>query len=456
MAREKEGLSRVRRRFRGLTSILVLVAFPAAAALRAAPVQTVEAPAGTPAPLAARSAILIDQATGRVLFQKNPDEALVPASLAKLMSLHVILQMLEDRSISRTDVVSLSANAWAEHQAPGSTLMNLGPGQIVTVEELMKGMAVASGNDAATALAEYAAGSTAEFVRRMNDEARFLGYGSMRFTDPAGVKPDNRVTAREFAQFCRRYVEVHPGALAELHSLREFTYPLAQNVPGGLLPPLSTKKQFNANYLVWDQIGVDGLKTGHLDDANFTAAFTARRGDTRLIVVLLGVPGTSLADGARRRAEDGLALLVWGFHNFSTVALEAPPLPAVRVWKGSARDVAIGPATMVRVTARLQEMSSLKYTLLLRTPLQAPILKGQNVGELVYSSAAGEVARIPLEALAGVEEAGLLGRAWDGAALGLSSLARDALSVLRAVLDSLRPAAIVSAGNQGPAERRTP
>ena len=268
--------------------------------LLAGPAETAHEPTREPFHLFARSAILIDQASGRVLYQRNADQPYVPASLAKLMSLHIVYQKLQDRTISRSDVVSLSANAWANHQAPGSTLMHLGPGQIVTVEELMKGMAVASGNDAATALAEYVAGSTQRFVQLMNEESRFLGYTVTHFTDPSGVGEENRVTAREFADFCRRYIESNPEALSELHSLREFEYPQRQNMPGGGLVPRGTKKQYNSNYLVWDDLGVDGLKTGHLDNDNFTAAITARRGDTRLIAVLLGVPGTSLTDGARQ------------------------------------------------------------------------------------------------------------------------------------------------------------
>ena len=270
---------------------LVIAALLSAALLHAVPAETSGEKKGEPFTLVARSAILIDQASGRVLYQRNADQPFVPASLAKLMSLHIIYEKLADRSISRTDVVSLSTHAWANNQAPGSTLMNLGPGQIVTVEELMKGMAVASGNDAATALAEYVAGSTTNFVRLMNEEAKFLGYATTRFTDPAGVQEANRVTAREFADFCRRYIDQHPEALAELHSLREFEYPLAQNLVDGRRTPHVTKKQYNGNYLVWDDFGVDGLKTGHLDDENFTAAITARRGDMRLIVVLLGVQG---------------------------------------------------------------------------------------------------------------------------------------------------------------------
>lgn len=435
---------------------IVLLLALSSGRLFAVPVENVNRLAGDPFPLSARSAILIDQATGRVLYQRDPDEPFVPASLAKLMTLHIVLQKLGDRSISRSDVVYLTANAWANHQAPGSTLMNLGPGQIVTVEELMKGVAVASGNDAATALAEYVAGSAQAFVRMMNDEARFMGYTTMRFTDPAGVGRDNRVTAREFADFCRRYIDQHPAALAELHSLREFDYPLPQNMPDGSPLPLQTKKQYNGNYLVWDGIGVDGLKTGHLDDENFTAAITAQRGETRLVAVLLGVPGHSLAEGVRNRTEDSLALLSYGFQHYSTMTLDAPSLPPVRVWKGQEREIAMAPAAPVRLTARQEELSHLTYTVLALAPLVAPVLKGQKVGDLLYSAGDEEVQSVPLLAATDVEEAGPVRWTWDSISLGLFSLLEDASFTLRAALDTLHPSTIVSAGKSASIERRTP
>lgn len=410
---------------------LVIAALLSAALLHAIPAETSGEKKGEPFTLVAQSAILIDQASGRVLYQRNADQPFVPASLAKLMSLHIIYEKLADRSISRTDVVSLSAHAWADHQAPGSTLMNLGPGQIVTVEELMKGMAVASGNDAATALAEYVAGSTSSFVRLMNEESKFLGYTTTRFTDPAGVAKDNRVTAREFADFCRRYIDQHPEALVELHSLREFEYPLAQNMPDGRHVPHGTKKQYNGNYLVWDGFGVDGLKTGHLDNENFTAAITARRGDMRLIAVLLGVSGRSLTVGARNRSTDGMALLSYGFRNFTTIELDAPSLAPVRVWRGESRELAIAPSGPVRITARKSELESLAYRVVLSAPVMAPIVRGQEVGALVYSSGAEEVGRIPLLARTDVEEAGLLRRMWDSVVLGVSTIVGGAAAAVR-------------------------
>ncbi len=446
----------MRRRSRFFVITLALLALTGSVALFAGPAQTVKTAALDPLPLTARSAILIDQATGRVLYQHHPDQQLVPASLTKLMTLHIVYQKLEERFISRNDVVALSANAWEDHQAPGSTLMHLGPGQIVTVEELMKGMAIASGNDAAMALAEYVAGSSAEFVKMMNDEARFMGLRSVHFTDPAGVDPANSVTARDFADFCRLYIEQHPEALSELHSLREFEYPLAQNMPDGRLRRLRTVKQYNGNYLVWDGIGVDGLKTGHLDDENFTAATTARRGDTRLIAVVLGVPGRTLTEGARNRTDDTMTLLSYGFRNYSTLALDPPLLHPARVWEGEQTQVEVSPAKPVALTLRQDEREKLTCTVLLHDPLVAPIAKGQRVGDLVYAAGDEEIGRVSLVAGADVEVGGFLHRTWDRMTLSLASLVDGASGVARSALDALHPSTVVSASHSESIERRTP
>jgi serine-type D-Ala-D-Ala carboxypeptidase (penicillin-binding protein 5/6) len=443
-------------RLRHLRFLLpLLMAGLAAAGLWARQVEMVDSRLPTQFSLHARSAILIDQITGRVLFEYNADQPLVPASLAKLMSLHIVFEKLEERTIHRDDVVAITSNAWAGNQAPGSSLMDLGPGQIVTVEELMKGMAVASGNDAATALAEYVAGSTEKFVRLMNDEARFMGYTVTRFTDPSGVGEGNVTTAREFADFCRRYISAHPEALEELHSLREFDYPLPQNMAGGRLR-LATRKQYNPNFLVWDAFGVDGLKTGHLDDDDFTAAITARRGDMRLIAVLLGVPGKTLDDGSRNRAEDGMNLLWYGFRNFTTKELDPPSLPSIRVWKGKKRDLAIAPRDPIYVTARQSEWEKLAYAVDVRTPVVAPVTRGEKIGSLLYMAGDREITRIPLYATSTVEPAGLVRQAWDSALLGLSSIFGGRAASLRTTFDSLPPQALLSAENTPRASRTAP
>jgi D-alanyl-D-alanine carboxypeptidase (penicillin-binding protein 5/6) len=151
----------------------------------------------------------------------------------------------------------------------------------------------------------------------------------------------------------------------------------------------------------------------------------------RLIVVLLSVPGHTLNEGARNRSADGMALLSYGFKNFTTVELDAPPVAPVRVWKGDSREVAMAPSGVVRITARKSELESLEYRVVLSAPVVAPIVKGQEIGALVYSSGTEEVGRIPLLATTDVEAAGLLRRMWDSVVLGVSSIVGGAAAALR-------------------------
>ena len=187
----------------------------------------------------------------------------------------------------------------------------------------MKGVAIASGNrrHGAGRIRRGKLGGV-----RAHDERRgpFHGLPQHAFHQSRRRGPGEQRDRPGVRRFLRRYIQEHPEALSELHSLREFEYPLPQNMPDGKLRRLRTVKQYNGNYLVWDGIGVDGLKTGHLDEENFTAATTARRGDTRLIAVVLGVPGRTLTEGARNRTDDTVALLSYGFRNYSTFALDPP------------------------------------------------------------------------------------------------------------------------------------
>ena len=333
----------------------VLLTIAGAAATAAAFPLDATVSALVPPALHARAAILVDQATGRVLFERGADLELPPASLAKLMTLHLVYQKLAERVIDREDIVWFGPDAYARHQQPGSSLMALEPGQIVTVAELMKGVAIQSGNDAAMALAEFVAGGTGAFVDWMNEESRFLGFRVSRYADPAGVGPGSVVTAREFAEFCRQYLRLHPESLVELHSLPEFSYPQAHNLPEDAPEAAPTTPTFNHNWLVRG-FGVDGLKTGRYDDENFTLAITAPRGGLRLVAVLLGVPGTTLAEGSLRRSRDGLALLSWGFRTFSAVAVALPDPGSLRVWKGEVDDVPLeGPVSAVVAVSASEE-----------------------------------------------------------------------------------------------------
>jgi D-alanyl-D-alanine carboxypeptidase (penicillin-binding protein 5/6) len=405
-----------------LSCALIAVIFPCS--LSALPAAGSQSAQSVPFTLTARAAVLTDYATGRILYENNADALLMPASITKLMTLHLVIEKLEERSIGLKDVVTISTNAWALKQTPGSSLMYLEPGQIVTVEELIKGMMVASGNDAATALAEYVAGSKEKFVDLMNEECRWMGYTGMRFTDPSGVGRSNAVSAREFADFCRRYIELHPESLEQILSVRDFEYPQPWNIPDTWPEErkLSIKpvKSYNANYMLWT--GIDGLKTGHLDSENYTAAITMKSGDTRLIAVVLGVSGDTLQQGYNARAADTLTLLRYGFNNFSTITPDIPPLKNLRVWMGESGSVGISPLKPLQVTVSTAERDMITYTLDLPESIVAPVAKGQILGSLTFRCGSTVLAHYELQATESVEEAGLAKRAWDALIMKAESL----------------------------------
>jgi len=181
----------------------------------------------------ARSAILVDAATGSVLFEKNADEPIPPASMTKLAAMYTAFHAAERGEISFDDVIEPPPESWAVNVPAGSSLMFLGPGQRVTVRELLAGMAIASGNDAAIALAVHVSGSVPAFIERMNSEMRMLGLSTTRFVEPSGLSEFNLTTAREFADFALVYIREYPEALRAFHSQRAISYPMPWNLSGG-------------------------------------------------------------------------------------------------------------------------------------------------------------------------------------------------------------------------------
>lgn len=358
----------------------------------------------------ANSAILLDFATGQVLYEKDADKPIPPASLTKLMTLHIAYKKIAEGTIKKEDKVNISPNAWAA-KMPGSSVMFLEPGQIVTVGEIMKGIAIPSGNDAAVAMAEHIAGSVDAFVALMNKEAKDMGYKTMHFVDPAGLQPQNVVTAREFADFARKYVQMHPEALTELHSVREFTYPQPQNIaPGKQF--YKTDPQYNRNNLL-GELGVDGLKTGFIDESGYNIALTAKQGDMRLVAVILGVPGRSESEGSRNRAEAGRAVLTYGFQNFVTVKPPAPAIKPVKVYKGAANEVALESSAPMLLTVARGLETKLTSTVHQEESVIAPVAKGQKLGEVIFAADGKEVAKFDLVAGSEVKQGGLFKRLWD-------------------------------------------
>ena len=225
-----------------------------------------------------RSAVLYDVTSGTLLYEKNADEIIPPASMTKLMSLHLLFNEVDEGHLSLDTLIPVSRAASFKSSPPGSSLMFLEEGQRVTLLELMKGLAVSSGNDAGVAAAEAVSGSLSEFIKLMNSEAVKLGLEKTYFADSSGYSSENQTTARDFANFCMLYIDKHPEALSLLHSLTEFTYPKKANLPPGGKSTHGSITQKNNNILLGSLEGVDGLKTGYIDESGYNIALTAERG----------------------------------------------------------------------------------------------------------------------------------------------------------------------------------
>jgi len=389
---------------------LLLLLLRRAVAPLAACLLTASAAAQAPL-LSARSWLLLDANSGVTLASHEPARRLEPASLTKLMTAYVVFIALGETRISLDDRVTVSNAAFA---APGreGARMFIEPGRTVTTSELLRGLIVSSGNDAAVALAEHTAGSQAAFVERMNAEARRLGLTDTRFANPTGLSdPQQYSTARDLARLAQRLRSDFPQHVA-LFREREFTY--------------NQISQANRNRLLWSDPSVDGMKTGHLDASGWSIVATAVRprgkGDNGyercLIAVVLGAPSDSV------RAQEALRLLSYGFTEYETVRLfrAAQIVARPEVLKGDRSELPIGPERDVFVTvpaAELQRLGEreLRSSIERPDPLVAPLTKGETVGRLKVSLSGQVVADAPVVALENVQAAGLFGRAYDAVRL---------------------------------------
>ncbi|MGD0725686.1 MAG: D-alanyl-D-alanine carboxypeptidase family protein [Spirochaetia bacterium] len=407
--------------FRGFCGLMRFISacvllLSAAGAHAASPLHVVlTASLPDPPVLRARSAILIEARTGAVLFEDHADEQIPPASLAKLMTLHIALDLVETGRLDPSRRVVPGSDAWARNMPPRSSLMYLGPNQVVTVHQLLQGLVVDSGNDAAVELADQIAGSVGGFAALMNREAARLGYSAMRFVEPAGISAENRITAREYVDFCRHFVAAHPDALRDLFSLRELTYPLPENLTNGNNEKPIT--QANRNVLLGKYEGIDGLKTGYIDEAGYNIAATAERGDMRLIAVVLGVPDVGRVSGAVLRNTESEALLDYGFANFVVLRPDHnEPLP-VRVWKGGQRSVLLGPTSDPLVVVPRSKEQGIHTRIEQEREVIAPVRAGQVLGHIVVQLDGAELTRFPLAAKTDVPVGGILRRAMDSVIL---------------------------------------
>ena len=365
--------------------------------------------------IGSRAAVLIDAETGTLLFSKNPDEEIPPASLAKLMTLHLAMNEIEQGRASYDEIIPVTVESWAQSQPPRSSLMFLAPGQIVTLREIMLGLAVPSGNDAAVALALRFAPTMDAFARIMTQEARSMGLYVTRFTESSGISEYNMTTAAEFAYFCRQYIKLHPYSLREFHSVPVFSYPLSHNVAEIYRNNPRTITQDNRNNLLKTFPGVDGLKTGYIDESGYNIALTAQRNDTRFIAVILGAPAES--GGTRVRDSDGSRLLSWAFENFKTVRAEDIRIERERLWKGKENEVSLIIGESADFTSPVDRANTLKFETVIPNTLIAPLPAGFPAGYLIISDEYGELNRVPLITAYAYEKGNIFKRIWHSIVL---------------------------------------
>ncbi|MFN4359869.1 MAG: D-alanyl-D-alanine carboxypeptidase family protein [Hylemonella sp.] len=358
-----------------------------------------------PPEIAARAYLLVDLSSGQELAAREPDLVVPPASLTKLMTAYLVFDALRVGKLTLDQKLTVSELA---RRQPGSRMF-LEAGMKVPVEDLLKGLLVQSGNDAAVTLAEGTAGSVERFVQQMNEQAQALGMKSTRFMSPTGLTAEGQQsTARDLALLATRLQRDFPGR-AHFHAIRKYRYEGT--------PPANDS---NRNLLLFRDPSVDGLKTGHTEAAGYCIIATAQRefphlgpegapGPRRLMAVVLG------AGSENARATEAQKLLNWGYAAFETVKLfeASQAVLTPRVWKGSAAQVRLGRPQAVVVTVPAGLAGRLRVQAVRPDPLVAPVRKGQAVGMLKIMEGERTLSEIPLLALEAVDEAGLLGQAWD-------------------------------------------
>jgi D-alanyl-D-alanine carboxypeptidase (penicillin-binding protein 5/6) len=270
----------------------------------------------------------------------------------------------------------------------------------------MLGLAIPSGNDAAVAVALRFAPTMEDFAYYMTSEARRMGLNVTRFTEASGISEYNMTTAEEFAFFCRQYIRLHPQALSEFHSVKEFSYPMAANVAEAFRNNPQTITQENRNNLLKTFPGVDGLKTGYIDESGYNIALTAERNQTRFILIILG------ADSGRNRDIDGMSLLSWAFDNFKTIRPEISNMERPRLWKGKADYVELKIACPPDFTSPFDRADTLVFEYLINEPLIAPLQQDVIAGYLIISDEYGELNRIPLLTAHEYEKGNIFKRIW--------------------------------------------
>jgi len=345
--------------------------------------------------VAAKSFILIDHTTGKILASSNENQQLHPASLTKLMTSFIIGRELKSGNIKQDDLVTVSENAWAKN-FPDSSKMFIEVGKEIRVEDLNRGIVIQSGNDACVAMAEHIAGTEDGFADIMNNVAVELGMNNSFFVNSHGLdSTTHQTTAYDMSVLARAIIEQTPQEYA-LYKEKSFTY---NNI-----------KQYNRNTLLWDKsMNVDGMKTGHTSKAGYSLVSSALKDNMRLISVVMG------AKSARSRASESKKILNYGFRFFETVTpyQAGHEFASQKVWFGETDQVKLGITAATPLTIRRGQSKNLKASFELTKELEAPIAKGEVVGTVFLQLNGEDIAQYPLVTLNEIEQGGWFKRTSD-------------------------------------------
>jgi D-alanyl-D-alanine carboxypeptidase (penicillin-binding protein 5/6) len=354
-----------------------------------------EMPVPSPPIIGAKSYLVIDGHSSYEIASLSPDESLAPASLTKLMSAYAIFKALEEEQISLEDAVTVSEKAW---RTPGSRMF-IEVGTRVTIRDLLMGMIVQSGNDASVALAEHVAGSEAVFAEVMNRYASALGMNSSNFVNATGLPGENHYsTARDMATLAQAIINEFPD-FYEWYSVKEFTY--------------NEITQRNRNALLWRDSSVDGMKTGHTDDAGYCLVSAASRDGMRIVSVVMGTASP------KARLDGSQALINYGFRFFETRLLykAGETVAQARIWKAANEFTALGLPDDLYITVPRGSYDDVSSVLNMPSVLLAPVAQGQPLAELQVSLNGTQLVNEPLRALDGNPSGSIWQRTVDGVML---------------------------------------
>lgn len=359
-----------------------------------------------PIALAAPVAFMRDLSSNAVLFERDADRRIPPASMAKMMTTHVAFDLIKKGELKLDQMVTVNPATWQKWHGPqaGSTMF-LSPGQQVSVENLLHGIVTLSGNDACVVLAEHISGTEEAFTNLMNREARELGMTNSQFGNSNGWPDEGRTltTARDLATLAQSTIQDHPDLYRKFYQQTSFTW--GQTLGSG--QPIT---QGNRNPILGKVPGADGLKTGHTEEAGYGFTGSAEQNGRRLIMVVAGLPSFN------SRIDESVNFMNWGFRSWQSRPLfpAGATVAEAEVQGGDKDSVPLAAPRQLAVTYPAGLGSELKAKVRYQGPIQAPIAKGQHVADLVVTTGTGGEQRMPLVAAEAVGEAGFFGRMWNG------------------------------------------